>query len=84
MVEFVLAVTFVMPVEEAEAIMAKSTKEMQRIALNDWLCRNPPDETFATKEYHSDFETFYTAYGRALAEKRVAELKMLTAERPPE
>jgi len=81
-VQFMICVTFAMPIEAAERIISQGTKELKGIALDAWLKSHTADETCATNQFCHDYDTFYNAYGKALAEKREKELKMLAAPAP--
>lgn len=81
-VEVMLCVTFAISIEDAERIVAASTEEMQRISLDAYLRSHCPDDPMVSNSYSSGFGTFYTAYGKALADKRAQELKMLSAPAP--
>lgn len=78
-VEVRLVVTFAVSVDDAERIVAKSTPELQRLALDELIRNTPPEETGICRDWSEDWKDFYTAYGNVLADKRATELKMLTA-----
>lgn len=79
-VQFMMCVSFAMEVTEAEVIVAKSTEADKLVALKQWLLEHPCDDPLIYGI--TSFETFYTAYGKALTDKRAQELKMLVAPAP--
>lgn len=81
-VEVRLVVTFAVPFEEAERMIALGTDELKRIALHQFILTVPPDKTNITNTYSDDWKEFYTAYGKVLADKRATELRMLAAPAP--
>lgn len=82
-VQMLMAVQYAMPLAEAEAIIAKRTQADQLSALREWMLNHPCDDPMIFEGLHdSSWTTFYQGYGKALADKRAQELKMLVAPAP--
>lgn len=79
-VQFFMTVQYAMSVSDAEAIVAKSTEATKFSALKDWMMEHSCDDPLIYGQ--SSYDPFYAGYGKALADKRAQELKMLSAPAP--
>lgn len=76
--QMMVCVNYAIPIAEAEDIVGRRTQAEQLAALREWMLGHPCDDPMVFEHLSdSTWAAFYAGYGKALADKRAQELKML-------